>query len=384
MKTVYLDHAATTPVDPRVMEAIKPYFSKIYGNPSSVHRLGQQSEAALEGARQQIAESIAAHPEEIIFTCCGTESDNLALRGTALAARRSRGARRILTSPLEHPAVAGTAEQLATLFDFEITWLETDDQGLIGADIVREQLDKDVALVSLMQANNEVGTLNPIAEIGQICREAGIPFHSDAVQSAAHFPLDVDHLAVDLLSLGAHKFYGPKGVGALYIRRGTEILPIQTGGSQEYGLRAATENVPLCVGMAKAFQLVQEEHQERREHCLLLRNQIITTVLRSIPGSQLTGHPEKRLPNHASFIFSGVDCNLLVSVLDSEGFACSSGSACKTGSPQPSSVLLGLGFSRSQALGSLRVTVGKDTSEEDVARFLAVLPDCVQRVRELS
>ncbi len=248
---------------------------------------------------------------------------------------------------------------------------------------VKENLKEDTFLVSVMQANNEIGTINPIAEIGDICQERGILFHTDAVQSGAHFPLDVNSIKVDLLSLGAHKFYGPKGVGALYIRSGTELSPILTGGSQEFGLRAATQNIPLIVGMAAAFELVQTEHNERTNHILPLRDHLIKQVLK-IPSSQLTGHPEERQVNHASFVFEGVDGNLLISILDGAGFACSSSSACKTGDPEPSLVLTHLGYSPSWALGSLRVTLGKDTTAEDIDSFLKILPGCIHQVRELK
>jgi cysteine desulfurase len=233
-----------------------------------------------------------------------------------------------------------------------------------------------------MHANNEIGTLNPIKEIGSICSERGIPLHTDAVQSGAHFPLDVAELNVDLLSLGAHKFYGPKGVGILYVRSGTEMLSPFTGGSQEFGLRAATQNIPLIVGMAKAFQMVQEDHQPRRKSILPLRDMLINHVLSEIPDSQLTGDPEERLPNHASFVFNQADGNLLIQVLDASGFACSSGSACKTGNPEPSKVLTKLGYSASWALGSLRVTLGKHTTRDEIESFLKALPKCVQKARE--
>lgn len=382
MNPVYLDYGATTPLDQRVITAMQPYFQKHYGNPSSLHRFGQQAKDALEGARKQIASGLGAKPEEIIFTSSGSESDNLALRGTAFEARRARGADHLLISPIEHPAVVSTAKQLAALFDFHISWLEPDRYGVIHAESVAEHLDDRTAIVSVMHANNEVGTLSPIKEIAEICREHQVAFHTDAVQGAAHFPIDLDDLKVDLLSLGAHKFYGPKGVGALFVREGLDLIPSQTGGSQEFGLRAATENIPLIIGMAEAFQLVQEEHQARLTHCQALRDRIISEIQKIIPGCELTGHPQHRLPNHASFLFRGLDGSQLVLLLDQQGFACSSGSACKSGSSRPSAVLSALGYSQAQALGSLRITVGKDTQESDVEAFLSVLPDCVSTLRE--
>ena len=384
MKTVYLDYAASTPVDDQVMTAMQPYFSEVFGNPSSLHRFGQRSETALEKARREIAKGLNAHPSEIIFTSCGSESDNLALRGAAFAARKQTGKNHLVISPIEHPAVQMTAIQLEELHGFDLTWIPVTKTGLIEPEAVMESIQEDTILVSVMSANNEIGTINPIGKIGSICQERGIPFHSDAVQSGAHFPLDVDELHVDLLSLGAHKFYGPKGVGVLYIRSGTQMISPLTGGSQEYGMRPATQNIPLIVGMAKAFRLVLEKHQERIKTILPLRDLVINHTLSEIPDCQLTGDPVDRLPNHASFVFDQADGNLLIQVLDAAGFACSSGSACKTGDPEPSKVLTMLGYSPSWALGSLRVTLGQSTTRDEIERFLDILPDCVHQVRELK
>ncbi len=382
-KTTYLDYAATTPLDARVLAAMQPYFGQFFGNPSSIHRFGQQAEAAVEQARAAVAAALNARPHEIIFTSCGSESDNLALRGAAFAARRERGAGHILISPVEHHAVSRTARQLGEVFGFEVETLPVDSFGRVPPEAVAARLRPDTALVSVMAANNEIGTLNPVAEIGALCRQRGVPFHTDAVQYAAHLPVDVDALQVDLLSLGAHKFYGPKGVGALYVRSGTPLLPMQTGGSQEFGLRAGTQNVPYIVGMGRAFTLAQEEHAARAARLLPLRERIIRQVLEDIPASRLTGHPQERLPNHASFVFRDVDGHTLLTLLDMAGFACSSGSACKTGNPEPSDVLLALELEPDWALGSLRITLGKDTAPEDVARFLDVLPPLVARARAL-
>jgi len=384
MNNIYLDYAATTPVDERVTAAMRPYFTQVFGNPSSLHRFGQQAESALEKSRRVLAGFLGAKPSEIIFTSCGSESDNLAIKGAAFAARQQSRANHLLISPIEHPAVLNTANQLADLHGFDLSFLPVDKYGRVSPTEVQKNLREDTFLVSVMDANNEIGTINPIAEIGGICRERGIYLHTDAVQSGAHSPLDVNSLNVDLLSLGAHKFYGPKGVGALYIRSGTDLSPMLTGGSQEFGQRAATENVPLIAGMAAAFELVQVEHDQRTNHILPLRDYLIKQILTKIPSSQLTGHPEERLVNHASFVFEGVDGNLLISILDGAGFACSSGSACKTGDPEPSSVLTHLGYSPSWALGSLRVTLGKDTTAEDIDSFLNVLPGCIHQVRELK
>jgi len=385
MKRIYLDYAATTPVDERVIDAMLPYFKEQFGNPSSVHGFGQAGEKALDDSRRSIAANMGAAPPEIIFTSCGSESDNLAIRGTAFARQEKFGYKHILISPIEHPAVQATVDQLAALHGFEVSYLPVDQFGLVDHENFKNYLREDTALVSIMAANNEIGTINNLSDIAGICRERGIPIHTDAVQYAAHHEINVDTLGADLISLGAHKFYGPKGVGVLYVRSGTDLLPIQTGGSQEFGLRAATENIPLIVGMDVAFQLVQEEGPARRERLIPLRNQIIDFVLEEIPNSQLTGaEPSKRLPNHTSFVFEDLDGNLLIQVLDTKGFACSSGSACKTGDPKPSSVLTSLGYTPEWALGSLRVTLGKDTTREEVDQFLEILPGAIQRVREVS
>ena len=265
---IYLDYAATTPVDPRVLEKMLPYFSQAFGNPSSVHTFGQQAEAALEASREQVARCLNCLPTEVIFTSCGSESDNLALRGAALARRAQSGANTILISPVEHHAVSHTARQLADLFGFTLKFLPVDRYGMVQPEGAAQFLSSEVAVVSIIYANNEIGTVNPIAEIGNLCQARGIPFHTDAVQAAAYLPIDVESLNVDLLSIGAHKFYGPKGVGALYVRKGTPLLPIQTGGGQEFGLRAGTHNIPYIVGLAEALRLAQEERQKRTAHLL--------------------------------------------------------------------------------------------------------------------
>jgi cysteine desulfurase len=383
IQRTYLDYAATTPVDPRVLEAMLPFFIRDFGNPSSVHLYGQRAEAALETARETLAAGLQCASDEMIFTSCGTESDNLALRGTAFAGREKRGASHLLVSPVEHHAVSHTCEQLARHFGFELEYLPVDQYGRVNPEDVASRLRADTAFVSVIYANNEIGTINPLAEIGAICRERGVPFHTDAVQAAAYLPVNVQTLNVDLMALGAHKFYGPKGVGALYVRKGIDLLATQTGGGQEFGLRAGTNNIPYIVGMAEAFRLAQTERQRRVEWLLPLRDRIIGRVLEEIPRAQLTGHPTERLPNHASFVFEGVDGNAMLMLLDVLGYACSSGSACKTGSPEPSDVLIALGQPRSWALGSLRLTLGVDTLPEEVDRFLDKLPEVVAKVRGL-
>ena len=381
---VYLDHAATTPLDPRVFAAMRPYFEEHYGNPSSVHTFGQKAEAAVEQARETVASVLNSKPEEIIFTSCGSESDNLALRGTALAERDANNRKWVLVAPVEHHAVTHTAEQLAELHDFQLEWLHTDKYGRVTEEAIRHAICDDTAIVSVMYANNEIGSINDLAAIAELCHQKDIPFHSDAVQGAAYLPVDVQALKVDLLALGAHKFYGPKGVGALYVREGTKLHPSQTGGGQEFGYRAGTHNVPYIVGFAEALRITHEEREQHNAHMQTLRDRILDAVLETVPDSQLTGHRTERLPNHASFVFKGVDGNALLMMLDVEGFACSSGSACKTGDPEPSDVLTSLGYERDWALGSLRVTVGRHTTEADVDHFLKALPNLVERSRTLE
>lgn len=383
LNRIYLDNAATTPVDQRVLDTMLPYFSEHYGNPSSIHTFGQEAESAMENARETVAKILNCHSREIVFTSCGSESDNLALRGAAFAARQSRNANHILITPVEHHAVSRTAEELAQRHGFVLEYIPVDEYGMVQVAEFRKRLRADTALVSVIYANNEIGTINPISLIGELCHEKGIPFHTDAVQAAAYLPVDVTQLNVDLMAIGAHKFYGPKGVGALFIRDGTPIIPIQTGGGQEYGIRAGTSNTPYIVGLAEALRLANEEREQRINHVQPLRDQIITNTLTQIPDSQLTGHPQLRMPNHASFVFKGVDGNALLMMLDVEGFACSSGSACKTGSPEPSEVLISLGYTQEWALGSLRVTLGKQTKPEEVEVFNQQLPTAIQRIRQL-
>ena len=381
---IYLDYSATTPVDERVLDAMTPYFSASFGNPSSVHRYGQVAEAAVDSARETVASVLNCSPEEIVFTSCGSESDNLAIRGAAYAMREKTGARWILASRAEHPAVTKTLLHLAKYEGFLIEWLDVDRFGMVTPEVVSKAICGETAIVSVMYANNEIGTINPIKEIAEICRANQILFHTDAVQAAAYLPVDVQSLGVDMLSLGAHKFYGPKGVGALYVRRGTPLVSHLTGGGQEFRLRAGTQNVPYIVGFAEALRLTNEERDQRVMHVRPLRDRLIGDVLETIPDSRLTGHLESRLPHHASFAFKDVDGNLLLTLLDAAGFACSSGSACKTGNPEPSEVMNAIGLSRQWGLGSLRVTLGIQTTVADVESFLDVLPGLVQKARMLK
>lgn len=378
---IYLDYAATTPVDQRVLDVMMPYFRESFGNPSSIHRFGQKAEAAVEEAREKIASVLHCKPDEIVFTSGGSEADNLALRGAAMA-HRSTG-KWILTAKTEHPAVSKTAIQLEKEYGFLLEWLDVNEHGQVTAEALAKAVCGQTTLASVMYANNEIGTINPIAQLADVARTNNILFHTDAVQAAAYLDVNVSTLGVDLLSLGGHKFYGPKGVGALYIRKGTGVIPHLTGGSQEFGLRAGTHNVPYIVGFAEALRLAAEERELRTAHVKPLRDHIIGTVLEAIPDSRLTGHPEERLPNHASFVFKDVDGNLLLQMLDSAGFACSSGSACKTGNPEPSEVITALGYSRAWALGSLRITLGMDTTPEQVESFLKTLPGLLEKTRNL-
>jgi len=381
---IYLDYSATTPVDSRVLDAMTPYFSASFGNPSSVHRFGQQAEAAVDSARETVARVLNCRPEEIIFTSCGSESDNLAIRGAAYAMREKTGAKWILASRAEHPAVTKTLLHLEKYEGFLVEWLDVNEMGMVTPEAVSKAICDNTALVSVMYANNEIGTINPIKEIAEICRANNILFHTDAVQAAAYLPVNVNELGVDMMSLGAHKFYGPKGVGALYVRKGTPLVPHLTGGGQEFSLRAGTQNVPYIVGFAEALRLTHEEREQRVEHVKPLRDKIIGTVLETIPDSRLTGDMESRLPQHASFAFKGVDGNLLLTLLDAAGFACSSGSACKTGNPEPSEVMNAIGLSREWGLGSLRVTLGVHTTSSDVESFLKTLPELVEKARKLN
>jgi cysteine desulfurase len=379
---IYLDYAATTPLDKRVLDVMMPYFSDSFGNPSSIHRFGQKAETAIEEAREKVAKVLHCRGDEIIFTSGGSEADNLALRGVMMA-KRDTG-KWILTAKTEHPAVSKTAGQLEKEYGFLLEWLDVNEHGVITSESLSKAVCNNTSLASVMYANNEIGTINPIADLAQVAKANNVLFHTDAVQAAAYLDVDVQKLGVDLMSLGGHKFYGPKGVGALYVRKGTDLIPHLTGGNQENSLRAGTHNVPYIVGFAEALRLADEEREERTNYVKPLRDYIIGNVLETIPDSQLTGHPQNRLPNHASFVFKDVDGNLLLQMLDSAGFACSSGSACKTGNPEPSEVIKALGFSDDWALGSLRVTLGKDSTAEHVDSFLKTLPSLVEKARALN
>ncbi|MCB0060881.1 MAG: cysteine desulfurase [Caldilineaceae bacterium] len=382
-RTIYLDHAATTPMRAAVLEAMQPYFSEFYGNPSSIHRIGRRANVALEGARRSIGEILQAAPREVLFTSGGTEGDNAALRGIALARRDATGANRIITTPVEHHAVLHTALDLRDHYGFAVTLLPVNHEGLVDVADVEAALGNgsDVALVSVMYANNEIGTIQPIVEIGTCCRAVGVPFHTDAVQAAGKLDLAVDALQVDALSVSAHKFHGPKGVGFLYIRSGTPFLPQQTGGSQEGDRRAGTENIPSIVGLAKAFDIAEAERHTEAERLRVLRNQLIGGVLEGVEGAQLTGPRTARLDNIASFVVQGAESEGILIALDLAGIAASSGSACASGSQRPSHVLEAIGVSAADARGALRFSLGHENTAADIESVLETLPRVVAQVK---
>ncbi|HHX44017.1 MAG TPA: cysteine desulfurase NifS [Chloroflexi bacterium] len=379
---VYLDHAATTAVDPRVVEAMLPYFSVAYGNPSSLYRLAAEAKNAVDRSRTTVAEILGARPGEILFTSCGTESDNLALRGAALAAR-ARG-NHIITTPIEHHAVINTCEQLAQALGCEVTYVPVDRHGLVDPDAIGRAITPRTVLISVMYANNEIGTIEPIAAISRIARRRGILMHTDAVQAAGSLPLDVDTLGVDMLSLSGHKFYAPKGVGVLYVRRGTPLLPTQTGGAQEGGRRAGTENVPAIVGLATALRLAYDHLEDEVTRLQMLRDRLIAGVLGRIPDTVLTGHPSQRLANNASFVFAGIEGESLLLQLDLAGVAASSGSACASSEEGASHVLTAIGLDTVAARGSLRLSLGRENTAADVDYVLDVLPGIVEWLRAMS
>jgi len=383
-QTIYMDHAATTAVDPRVVDAVLPYFSYKYGNASSIYRLGREAAKAIDEARRTVADILGCEPGEVIFTSCGSESDNLALRGVGWARRNLGKGNHIITSSIEHHAVSHTCEQLEKHFGFEITYVPVDKHGLLDPDDVGRAIKDNTILISIMYANNAVGTIEPIAEIGKIAKEKGIPFHTDAVQAGGTLNLDVDELNVDLLSLSAHKVYGPKGIGVLYVRKGVSLLPTQTGGAHERNRRAGTENVPSIVGLATALKIAHEELETNNQRIAALRDRLIKGVLENIDEVELTGHPTNRLPNSASFVFKYIEGESVLLNLDLAGICASSGSACTSASLEPSHVLLAMGIPPEVAHGSLRLTLGRENTEEDVDYVLEILPGIVQKLRAMS
>ncbi|MBA2285407.1 MAG: cysteine desulfurase NifS [Ktedonobacteraceae bacterium] len=377
-RTIYLDHAATTALDPRVLEAMIPYFTTEYGNASSIYALGRHAMQAIDGAREQVAGVLGCRPTEIAFTGCGSESDNLAIKGLAYASQKK--GQHIITSQIEHHAVLHTCQYLER-FGFRTTYLPVDAYGCVNPDDVERALSEQTILVSIMYANNEIGTIEPVAEIGRICRARKVPFHVDAVQAGGALSFEVADLNADLLSLSAHKFYGPKGVGILYTRQGVRILPQLQGGSQERGRRAGTENVAGIVGAATALRLAYEDLPQVTPRLRALRDRLINGILETIPRSRLTGHPSERLPNNASFCFEGAEGESILLSLDLHGIAASTGSACTSGSVDPSHVLIALGLPPEWSHGSLRLTLGKENTAADVDAVLALLPGIVEKVR---
>lgn len=380
-KKVYLDYAATTPVDPRVLKAMLPFFTEKFANTMSLHSLGQQAKEALENARWVVANFIGARLDEIVFTSSATESNNLALKGIALA-NKNRG-NHIIISAIEHPCIIESAKWLKGQ-GFEITEIKTDKYGLVDPEDVKKFIKKETILVSIMHANNEIGTIQPIEEIGKICKERGVYFHTDAVQSLGKIEVNVDKLNVDLLSGSSHKIYGPKGVGFLYIRKGTKILPLLHGGGHEFGLRSSTVNLPGIIGFAKAIEICQKEMKKESERLRKLSNKLIQGVLEKIEGSRLNGHPQKRLPNIVNFSFERVEGESLVLRLDMEGIFVSTGSACSSAKLTPSHVLLAIGLSPALAHGSLRFSLGRWTKKDEIDYVLKILPKIVEDLRKIS
>lgn len=381
MRKVYLDNAATTALSPKVLEQMMPYLTAIYGNPSSPHSFGQEARKGVEHARDQVAKALNALPEEIIFTGCGTESDNTVLFG--VAERYAKKGNHIITTNVEHHAILHTCEALEKR-GIEVTYLPVDENGMVTAEQVANAITDKTILVSIMFANNEVGTIMPIAEIGKVCRERGVLFHTDAVQAVGHVPIDVKAMNIDLLSLSAHKFHGPKGVGALYMKKGVRLPAYVMGGAQERNRRAGTENVAGIVGLGAAIELATENLVESAARMTKLRDKLIAGIAARIPEVKLNGHPTLRLPNNVNYSIKYIEGESILLMLDMNGIAASSGSACTSGSLDPSHVLLALGLTHEVAHGSVRLTLSDETTEEDIDYVLDVLPKVAERLRAMS
>jgi cysteine desulfurase len=380
--SIYLDHAATTPVRPEVLDAMRPYFAETFANPSSVYRPAQSARAALDRARHMVASLLGATPSEIVFTSGGTESDNAAIKGVAFGARE-RG-RHLVTTTIEHHAVLFAVEELVQHFGFESTVVPVDASGLVDPEEIESALRPDTVLMSCMWGNNEIGTIQPIEEIARITRRRRVPFHVDAVQIAGALHIDLSAVGIDLLSLSAHKFYGPKGVGVLYVRRGTPWWPSLVGGGQERNRRAGTENVPGIVGLATALELAVEEQDAVASRLYSLRDYLFEAILARIPGASINGDRLRRLPNNVNVSFAGVHGESLLVGLDLAGIMASSGSACTSGSTEPSHVVLALGVPDELASSSLRLTLGRDTTREEIERTVSILEGLVARMRTLA
>jgi cysteine desulfurase len=381
MKRVYFDHAATTRTDPRVVEAMLPFLGETFGNPSSVHDFGQEARAALEAARKRVAAFISASPNEIVFTSSGTEADNFAIKGLVAAAQKKGN--HIVTSSIEHHAVLHSCKKLEKQ-GIQVTYLPVDNHGMVNPEDVAKAIQPSTILISVMHASNEVGTIQPIAEISKIAKEKGIVFHTDAVMTVGNIPVNVNKLGVDLLSLAGHQFYGPKGVGALYIRHGVRIAPFIDGGIQEDGKRAGTENVPAIVGLGKAVELAEQEMDPAAERCKKLRDAMEEGVKERIEYVRVNGHPENRLPGHLSICAQYVEGESMVLFLNMEGIAASSGSTCSSKALKASHVLTAMGVPPDVAQGSLLFTLGRENNMEDVEHFLRVFPPIVEKLREMS
>jgi len=381
MRKVYLDYAGTTPTDPEVIKAMQPHFFDKFGNASSIHTFGQEARKAVEDSRQTIADFIGAKPEEIVFTCGGTESDNFAIFGVAEALQKKGN--HIISSNIEHHAIVEPCKVLENK-GFKVTYIKVDKDGLLDPEDVKKAITDKTILISIMHANNEIGTIQPIAQIGKIAQEKGITFHSDTVQTVGHIPVNVDELNVDLLSLSAHKFYGPKGVGAIYIRKGTKINRFLHGGDQERGRRASTHNSPGIVGLAKAIELCKEKMDGEIKTQTGLRDKLIKEISEKIPEVYLNGHAKIRLPNNVNFSIKYIEGESIILNLDMLGIAASTGSACTSASLEPSHVLLAIGLTHELAHGSLRLTLGRWNTEEDIDYILEVLPPIVEKLRRMS
>lgn len=380
-KYIYMDNAATTQLKKEVLDEMLPYFNEKYGNPSSIYTLGGQSKNAVEISREKIAKSLNAKPNEIFFTAGGSESDNWALKGIAFA-NRNKG-NHIITTKIEHHAVLHTCEYLEKQ-GFEVTYLDVDKYGMINLEQLKNSITDNTILISIIFANNEIGTIQPIKEIGEISKEHGIYFHTDAVQAVGHVKIDVDNLNIDLLSMSAHKFYGPKGIGALYIRKGVKIDSLIAGGAQERRRRAGTENVPGIVGMGKAIELAYEDIDENNSKLIKLRDKLINKIFENIDYVKLNGHPTHRLPGNVNICFEFIEGESLLLSLDMEGIAASSGSACTSGSLEPSHVLLSIGLPHEIAHGSLRLSLGDFNTEDEVDYVVEKLVEIVSRLRSMS
>lgn len=377
----YFDNAATTPVREEVLQEILPYFREYYGNASSIYSIAKESKKALEAARAKVAAAIGATPDEIYFTAGGSESDNMALRGVVNASKKEK--KHIITTKIEHHAILHTAEFLETK-GVDVTYLNVDEFGKISLEELENAIRPETVLISVMFANNEIGTIQPIAEIGEIAKKHGVLFHTDAVQAVGHVPIDVEKLQVDLLSMSGHKLGAPKGIGAIYIRKGTRISPLIFGGAQEKKLRAGTENIAGIVGLGKAAELAVAEMEETTKKLTALRDKLIHGILESIPDSRLNGHPTDRLPGNCNISFSYIEGESLLLLLDALGIAASSGSACTSGSLDPSHVLMAIGLPHEISHGSLRLTIDRENTEEQVDFILEKLPGLVQRLRDMS